>query len=63
LHGVRGRADHTVRRLRPVGAEYVGLAFVLDAEGDETDVRASLRIRGRRSYRLKLIVPLSAMRS
>jgi hypothetical protein len=24
--------------------EYVGLAFVLDAEGDETEVRASLRV-------------------
>ena len=31
-------------RLDPVTAEYVGLAFVLEPDSDETEVRASLRI-------------------
>jgi hypothetical protein len=28
----------------PLGTEYVGLAFVTEPDGDETEVRASLRV-------------------
>jgi hypothetical protein len=39
-----------------VGTEYVGLAFVLESDGDETEVRASLR-SGRDEWGSYLIGP------
>jgi hypothetical protein len=34
---------HLVGRLGVAGTEYVGLAFVTEPDGDEVEVRASLR--------------------
>jgi hypothetical protein len=40
-----------------VTAESVGLAFVLEPDGDETEVRASLRIEPNRRWRGSLVGP------
>jgi hypothetical protein len=42
----RTPASHTTPILRSVTTEYVGQAFVVEADGDEIEVRASLRFDG-----------------